>query len=278
MKKLTPIEHTLKGLAAGELRSSDLVNSCLHAIEEPRGREPNLHPHLLRSARAAAGQFDPHRAAGPLGGLPVSIKDLFDVAGERTTAGSVVLADAPPANADALAVARLRAAGAILMGKTNMTEFAYSGLGLNPHYGTPCNPYDRPGNGFRADLPQVRRYRLLTAWRMQRSVQIPAGRCAFPLLSAASPVSNRPRGGFRSREHCPFLSPLIRSVPSRPRLPAAPASMQFWPAPICRRYAPRSERAASRGLARLCDGGDRSVSQRGIFFAALELHHGVERR
>jgi aspartyl-tRNA(Asn)/glutamyl-tRNA(Gln) amidotransferase subunit A len=144
VKKLIPIEHTLKGLAAGELRSSDLVNACLHAIEDPLGEGSRTFIRTFSdSARAAAGQFDVHRVAGPLGGLPISIKDLFDVAGERTTAGSVVLADATPANADALAVARLRAAGAIVLGKTNMTEFAFSGLGLNPHYGTPFNPYDR---------------------------------------------------------------------------------------------------------------------------------------
>ena len=77
--------------------------------------------------------------------MPISIKDLFDVAGERTTAGSVVLAQAPVASADAVVVSRLRAAGAILIGQTNMTEFAFSGLGINPHYGTPSNPYDRAG-------------------------------------------------------------------------------------------------------------------------------------
>ncbi|MGC5371958.1 amidase family protein, partial [Klebsiella pneumoniae] len=69
--------------------------------------------------------------------IPVSVKDLFDVAGEPTTAGSVVLADAPPAIADAPVVERLKAAGAVIVGKTNMTEFAYSGVGINPHYGTP---------------------------------------------------------------------------------------------------------------------------------------------
>jgi amidase/aspartyl-tRNA(Asn)/glutamyl-tRNA(Gln) amidotransferase subunit A len=78
--------------------------------------------------------------AGPLSGRPVSIKDLYDVAGYTTSAGSRVLADAPPAQADCPAVARLRAAGAALIGHTNMTEFAFSGLGLNPHHGTPLNP------------------------------------------------------------------------------------------------------------------------------------------
>jgi aspartyl-tRNA(Asn)/glutamyl-tRNA(Gln) amidotransferase subunit A len=82
-------------------------------------------------------------AAGlPLAGLPVSVKDLFDVAGQVTAAGSVALADAPPAVADSPAVARLRAAGASLVGRTNMTEFAFSGVGVNPHHGTPANPAD----------------------------------------------------------------------------------------------------------------------------------------
>ncbi len=88
-------------------------------------------------ARAQAAAADPARQ--PLAGLPVSVKDLFDVAGQISRAGSQALADAPPARRDATAVARLRAAGAALIGRTNMTEFAYSGVGINPHYGTPAN-------------------------------------------------------------------------------------------------------------------------------------------
>ncbi|SFB97265.1 aspartyl-tRNA(Asn)/glutamyl-tRNA(Gln) amidotransferase subunit A [Polaromonas sp. OV174] len=76
----------------------------------------------------------------PLAGISVSIKDLFDVAGQTTAAGSTVLAGAAPAKADCPAVARLRAAGAAFAGRTNMVEFAFSGVGLNPHYGTPVNP------------------------------------------------------------------------------------------------------------------------------------------
>jgi aspartyl-tRNA(Asn)/glutamyl-tRNA(Gln) amidotransferase subunit A len=89
-------------------------------------------------ARAQAGI-----ALGPLDGTIVTIKDLFDVAGEPTRAGSAVLADAPAATADAPVVRRLRAAGCVIVAKTNMAEFAFSGLGLNPHYGTPGNPADR---------------------------------------------------------------------------------------------------------------------------------------
>jgi aspartyl-tRNA(Asn)/glutamyl-tRNA(Gln) amidotransferase subunit A len=79
----------------------------------------------------------------PVEGLPVSVKDLYDVGGDVTRAGSTLLANAPPAPADAPAVARLRAAGAVIVGRTNMVEFAFGGVGLNPHYGTPRNPWDR---------------------------------------------------------------------------------------------------------------------------------------
>jgi aspartyl-tRNA(Asn)/glutamyl-tRNA(Gln) amidotransferase subunit A len=77
-----------------------------------------------------------------LAGLAFTAKDLFDVEGQPTPAGSVVLAHAPAAQADAVAVARLRAAGGVLTGRTNMTEFAFSGVGVNPHHGTPANAAD----------------------------------------------------------------------------------------------------------------------------------------
>ena len=84
----------------------------------------------------------PKSQVSRLAGIPVTVKDLFDVAGQVTAAGSTVLASAPPARFDAVAVARLRAAGAVLAGRTNMVEFAFSGVGINPHYGTPVNPSD----------------------------------------------------------------------------------------------------------------------------------------
>ncbi|MCP9229751.1 amidase [Mesorhizobium sp. LMG 17147] len=97
-------------------------------------------------ARAAADAADARRKAGvtlgPLDGAIVSIKDLFDVAGEPTTAGSLLLATAAPALRDAIVVRRLRQAGAVILGKTNMTEFAFTAIGVNPHYGTPGNASD----------------------------------------------------------------------------------------------------------------------------------------
>ncbi|MCD1626656.1 MAG: amidase family protein [Paracoccaceae bacterium] len=91
---------------------------------------------------AKALDADQTRRAGPLAGQFVSIKDLFDEAGHVTTAGSVILADTPAAHSDAPAVARLKAAGAVPCGRTTMSEFAYSGVGLNPHTGNTGNARD----------------------------------------------------------------------------------------------------------------------------------------
>jgi aspartyl-tRNA(Asn)/glutamyl-tRNA(Gln) amidotransferase subunit A len=92
-----------------------------------------------RAADAAAARGEP---LGPLAGLPVTVKDLYDIAGRTTLAGSVLREGREPATADAAAVQRLRAAGAAITGLTNMTEFAFSGVGQNPHHGTPVNPCD----------------------------------------------------------------------------------------------------------------------------------------
>jgi aspartyl-tRNA(Asn)/glutamyl-tRNA(Gln) amidotransferase subunit A len=125
-----------------------LVEAALARIADPAGEGVRAVLKVYeREARAVADAQDQLRKSGyvasPLAGIPVSIKDLFDVAGEVTLAGSKALDDGPPATADAPIVARLKAAGAIIIGRTNMTEFAFSGVGINPHYGTPGNPHDR---------------------------------------------------------------------------------------------------------------------------------------
>ena len=147
---ITPptITSLAAALAEGRTSSRALVEAALARIADPAGEGKRCFLRVYdETARAAADAQDRLRKAGyvasPLAGLPVSIKDLFDVAGERTLAGSTALSDAPPAASDAPVVARLRAAGAVLIGRTNMTEFAFSGVGINPHYGTPGNPYDR---------------------------------------------------------------------------------------------------------------------------------------
>ncbi|MSQ19560.1 MAG: amidase [Betaproteobacteria bacterium] len=133
-------------LASGATTSEALVERALanaHSGEGPR-TFIKVYDAAARAAARAADRLRSHGVTpSPLAGVPISIKDLFDVRGEPTPAGSKVLADAAPASCDAPVVARLRAAGAIIIGRTNMTEFAFSGLGINPHYGTPCNPFDR---------------------------------------------------------------------------------------------------------------------------------------
>ena len=135
-------------LASGRISSRELTGAALAQIADPAGEGARTFVKVYGdSARAVADAQDRLRKAGyvasPLAGLPISLKDLFDVAGERTLAGSKALDDLPPAACDAPVVSRLRAAGAVLIGRTNMTEFAFSGVGINPHYGTPGNPYDR---------------------------------------------------------------------------------------------------------------------------------------
>lgn len=116
--------------------NSPPLASARAAAESPACR------HVFLSTRFDAAAGEAAAAAGPLAGAPLSVKDLFDLEGCVTAAGSVALAGAAPARADAPAVARLRAAGAVVVGRTNMTEFAFSGVGVNPHHGTPANPCD----------------------------------------------------------------------------------------------------------------------------------------
>lgn len=137
-----------KIIAVSVQSAAEAVSRALAAADEPACTHVYLRK-FEAQARAAAQASDLARAAGsprlPLAGLPVSIKDLFDVAGHPCTGGSRSMADATPAGADCTAVARLRAAGAALIGHTNLSEFAFSGVGTNPHHGTPVNPASPKG-------------------------------------------------------------------------------------------------------------------------------------
>ncbi|HFC04199.1 MAG TPA: amidase [Rhizobiales bacterium] len=142
------IEQLAIRLAGGAVTSRDLVEEALGNIA---GQEPAGGPVFLSvdrdQARASADYMDALRKAGrapsPYAGIPFSAKDLFDQAGQVTTAGSMVLKGDAPAKRDAVAIGRLKQAGFVCLGRTNMTEFAYSGVGLNPHYGTPKSIHDR---------------------------------------------------------------------------------------------------------------------------------------
>ena len=135
-------------LDAGRTSARKLVEDCIARIADPAGEGQRAFIHVDKAAALeAADAMDrlrkAHAAPSRFAGIPVSIKDLFDIRGQVTRAGSRALEDSAPAAADAPVVARLRRAGFIVIGRTNMTEFAYSGIGINPHYGTPKSAWQR---------------------------------------------------------------------------------------------------------------------------------------
>ena len=132
-------------IAAGSLDPIEVAEFFLDRIERDR-KNPSFilvtRKRALEEAAASRKRHREGRAAGPLDGVPIAWKDLVDMAGERTTAGSALFAGSAPKEKDAPIVANLSAAGLVALGKTNLSEFAFSALGLNPHFGTPRNPRD----------------------------------------------------------------------------------------------------------------------------------------
>jgi aspartyl-tRNA(Asn)/glutamyl-tRNA(Gln) amidotransferase subunit A len=147
-----PNAPTLATLAAdldsGRTSARKLVDDCLAKIADASGEGTRTFIHFdaeaaIEAAEAKDRLREVKAAPSPFAGIPISIKDLFDIRGQVTRAGSRALDDSAPAEADATVVARLRRAGFVVIGRTNMTEFAYSGMGINPHYGTPKSAWQR---------------------------------------------------------------------------------------------------------------------------------------
>ncbi len=188
-------------LDRGEITALAVARQALARIADPAGEGGKAFIRVYEEAAlSAALQIDEElhrlgRRRGPLAGITVSIKDLFDVAGEPTLAGSRVRANETAATQDSVVVRRLREAGAVIVGRTNMSEFAYSGLGLNPHYGTPLNPYDRqlgrlPGGSSSGAAVSVSDGMALVAVGTDTggSVRIPAAFCG---LTGFKPTADR---------------------------------------------------------------------------------------
>jgi len=248
---IPPIATLAAALAEGRTTSRKLTELALVRIADARGEGGRVYTKVhAQGALRAAEASDRLRREGvvpsPLAGLPVSIKDLFDIAGDVTTAGSTVLRDAPPATRDAVAVARLRAAGAVIIGRSNMTEFAFSGIGINPHYGTPLNPYDRatrriPGGSSSGAAVSVADGMAAFALGTDTggSVRIPAALCgiagfkptrhrvslegAFPLsttLDSVGPLAP-------SVACCATIFQILAGEPSHPLTPATLAGLRL---------------------------------------------------
>src|SRR6201989_3279854 len=135
-------------LEGGRTTARKLVEECIARIADPAGEGQRAFIHVDKAAALeAADAMDrlrkAHAAPSRFAGIPVSIKDLFDIKGQVTRAGSRALEDSAPASAEPPVVARWRRAGFVVIGRTNMTEFAYSGIGINPHYGTPKSAWQR---------------------------------------------------------------------------------------------------------------------------------------
>src|ERR1700726_962919 len=205
----------------------DRLEQALARIADPKGEGARACLTVYAEAARAAADAADARAArgpslGPFDGTIVSIKDLFDVAGEPTRAGSKVLAEeAAPAKADATVVQRLRAAGAVIVAKTNMTEFAFSGIGANPHFGTPGNPRDRtrvPG-GSSAGAP----------------ISVADGMCDIAIGTAPGGSVRSPAWGSALPGGCRSTGGMARSPPRSPwrsnvsTMPACASATKHWP-------------------------------------------------
>lgn len=185
-------------LVAGLTSSHRLTEHCLARATDSTG-QLSFTMLFPEQARLSADAIDKMLAAGvdlsPLAGIPISVKDLFDMRGYTTTAGSIALKGFPVAATDAAVITRLKRAGGVILGKTNMTEFAYSGVGINPHYGTPVNPYDEqveriPGGSSSGGAVSVARGMAFAAIVSDTggSARIPAALCG---LTGFKPTQKR---------------------------------------------------------------------------------------
>jgi aspartyl-tRNA(Asn)/glutamyl-tRNA(Gln) amidotransferase subunit A len=210
-------------LASGKTSSRELVEQALARIADKDGEGARAFIKVSAdTARKEADHADYLRRAGVrrslIDGLPVSLKDLFDVAGEVTRAGSRILGNSLAKKTDATAVARLRAAGAVFIGRTNMVEFAFGGVGLNPHYGTPRNPWDRKagrvpgGSSSGAAVAQADAMCVMALGSdTGGSVRIPAALCG---LAGFKPTARRVplEGAFPLSFTLDSIGPLANSI------------------------------------------------------------------
>ena len=208
-------------IAAGHTSHQALVEDALAGAAAPAAQHVFTRLYA-QAALAAARHADAALKAGvqlpALAGLPVSIKDLYDVAGETTMAGSVVRRGAAPAAHDSVAVQRLRAQGAAIVGKTNMTEFAFSGVGINPHHGTPHNPADPdiariPGGSSSGAAVSVALGLAVVGLGSDTggSIRIPAALCG--IVGFKSTQSRTPRtGAFPLSQTLDTVCAMARSV------------------------------------------------------------------
>lgn len=228
------LSSLLDGMQQNKWHASQLLEACLDNIDQHDDPANRVYTARFdRTAKAEAAAIDALQNGqvplGELAGLPIALKVLFDVAGEVTHSGSKWWSQ--PAQSDALIVSRLRRAGAVITGHTNMTEFAYSGLGLNPHYGSPANPLapGRISGGSSSGAASAVAHGMAVAAigsDTGGSVRIPAAFCG---LVGFKPSQQRiPReGSFPLSDSLDSIGPIARSVECCARLDAIMAGERW---------------------------------------------------
>lgn len=250
-ERFPTLQNLSRALRNGTVTSEQLVSEALERISDPSGEGPRtfitVYPQgALAMARAVDAMRREGMSISPLAGIPISVKEAFEIAGSRMAVGSKVLRDNPPATHDAAVVRRLRAAGLVIVGRTNMTELAFSTAGLNPHYGTPLNPYDRstgrtPGGSSSGAAVSVSDGMAAAAIASDTggSVRVPAALCG---LTGFKPTAHRvPLQGAGSLARlldsagpigwtvtcCALLDAVLRGDVEGPALEGGPALPQL---------------------------------------------------
>lgn len=283
---LATIDQALNRLATGHITAAALAAACFDRIADPRGEGRRSFIRLFEAeAMSAARHVDERRANGaalpPLSGIPVSVKDLCDIGGSVTLAGSRALAGHPAAAGDAPVIYRLRTAGAVIVGTTNMTEFAMGTPGINPHYGTPLNPYDRntgriPGGSSSGAAVSVADGMAVAALGTDTagSVRVPAALCG---LAGFKPTARRvpSEGTVPLAPSLDSIGPIARSVACCNAIDAILAGARFEsldPIPldglrlglpkqgVCDEMQPHVADSFDRAMSRLTDAGARIVA------------------
>jgi aspartyl-tRNA(Asn)/glutamyl-tRNA(Gln) amidotransferase subunit A len=278
--------------------SVSLTDECLTRIADPAGEGKRAFVKVwAEEARAAARAQDTLRKAGqspsPIAGIPISIKDMLDVAGETTLAGSKALDDAAPATEDAPVVRRLKGAGAVLTGRTNMAQFAFSIVGLNPHFGTPGNPWDRtriPGGSSSGAAVSVADGMSVAAIGSDTvgSIRAPAALCGvvgfkptqrtvplsgtIPLsvtLDSVGPLA-------RSVEDCALVYATISGEPWRTLPPIGVQGLRLAipQTRVLDELNPEVSQVLERAIKRLSAAGARASDAKFDYFAEIEARNG----
>jgi aspartyl-tRNA(Asn)/glutamyl-tRNA(Gln) amidotransferase subunit A len=287
-----------RSFAAGAASSASLTDECLSRIADPAGEGRRTFVKVwTENARAAAQAQDTLRNAGYtaslIAGIPISVKDMLDVAGETTLAGTKALDDAAPATEDAPVIRRLKAAGAVLTGRTNMAQFAFSIIGLNPHFGTPGNPWDRtriPGGSSSGAAVSVADGMSVAAIGSDTvgSIRAPAALCGvvgFKPTQNTVPLS----GTIPLSVTLDSVGPLARSVEDC-ALVYATISGEPWRAPapigveglrlaipqtrVLDELSPEVSKVFERATSRLSAAGARISDARFNYFAEIEARNG----